>query len=108
MRRHHAPSAALRALLPARFALGGNFPNPFNPETVIPLELGGPMRVRLGIYNLAGQLVRPLLDEVRPAGQYRIVWDGRDARGGRVASGVYLYRAVTPAGTQTRRMTLMK
>jgi hypothetical protein len=95
--------------LPSTFSLGLNYPNPFNPETVIPFELHtDSVPLRLGVYNLTGQLVRQLLDEDRPAGAYKILWDGRDMRGYRVSSGVYLFRMETPAGAQTRRMTLMK
>ncbi len=106
---HYAASCEQLGNRPMGFALGVNFPNPFNPETIIPVALNGKTaRIRLGIYNLAGQLIRQLLDEKRPAGNYEILWDGRDKYGYYVGSGVYLYCVETPAGVQTRRMTLMK
>ncbi len=84
--------------------LAPNVPNPFNPSTVIPyrLDTGGP--VRLEIYNLLGQHIRTLVDEVQAAGAYRVSWDARDGRGAAVATGVYFIRLHHPDGVHTRRM----
>ncbi|RMH87451.1 MAG: T9SS C-terminal target domain-containing protein, partial [Calditrichaeota bacterium] len=76
--------------LPRSYALYPNFPNPFNPETVIRYDLPRPGRVVLRIYNLLGQPVRTLVDGPQAAGRYRRRWDGRDDAGRRVASGVYV------------------
>ena len=94
--------------LPRVHALLANRPNPFNPETAIDYELPGVEKVVLEIYNLQGQLVRQLVDGMRSGGRHRAVWDGRDARGKRVGSGVYFYRLETPGFVQTRRMALVK
>ena len=105
--------------LPTALELGNNYPNPFNPETVIPFtvpdfglgEAGASWgRIRLAIYNTTGQMVRLLLDHhVTRSGQHEIVWDGRDADGRRVASGVYLYRFEgNRSAVITKRMTLLK
>ena len=54
--------------LPARFALGPNYPNPFNPSTIIPYQLAASSAVRLEVFNLLGQRIATLVDEERPAG----------------------------------------
>ena len=83
-------------------------PPPFNPSTVIPyrLDVDGP--VRLVVYNLVGQHVRTLVDEVQAAGAYRVRWDARDGRGAAVATGVYFIRLRYPGGVQTRRMLYLE
>jgi flagellar hook assembly protein FlgD len=64
--------------------------------------------VSVRIYNVAGQAVRSLVDEVKPAGVYDVKWNGRDSAGVRVASGVYFCRLVTNGFTQTRKLTVLK
>ena len=79
-----------------------NAPNPFNSSTQIAyiLAVAGP--VRLEIYNTLGQPVRTLIDQVQPAGYYRVDWDARDRRGAGVAGGVYLMRLYYPEGCGSR------
>jgi hypothetical protein len=89
--------------------LGQNFPNPFNPTTTIDyrLKAAGPMTLR--IYNVAGQLVRTLVDDSRQAGiDYQAFWDGRNDTGQSVSSGVYFYKLVARDFSQTRKMVLLK
>jgi len=95
-------------LQPEHFDLAQNRPNPFNPSTVIEYSLVAPGPVKLELYNLLGQRVRTLVDEIQPAGNHRIEWDGRDAGGQALGSGVYLYRLQSVEGVLTRRMTLVK
>ncbi|MCK6623020.1 MAG: C25 family cysteine peptidase [Calditrichia bacterium] len=80
--------------LPDQISLAQNYPNPFNPETAIPFSVSGSSRyrVRLEVFNLLGQKVRTLLNEIVLAGEYEARWDGRDQRGNPVASGLYIYR----------------
>jgi hypothetical protein len=95
--------------LPARDSLGGCFPNPFNPLTKIRFELAHPTAVDLKIYDLQGRLVRVLVaNELLNAGRYESEWSGRDERGAKVATGVYLYRLVTDSFSGSHRMTLIK
>ncbi len=88
--------------------LAPNAPNPFNPSTLIPYRLDTDGSVRLEIYNLLGQSIRTLVDEVQAAGAYRVHWDARDGRGAAVAAGVYLVRLHYPGGVQTRRMLYLE
>ena len=88
--------------------LAPNVPNPFNPSTVISYRLATPGAVRLEIYNLLGQSMRTLVDQVQAAGAYWVRWDARDGRGEEVATGVYLVRLHYPGGVQTKRLLYLK
>ena len=86
----------LALLAPKETALLPNYPNPFNPETWIPYQLAKPAEVTLYIYGVKGELVRTLALGHQPAGMYHsknraAYWDGRNAQGEKVASGVYFY-----------------
>jgi hypothetical protein len=97
------------APLPTVFALRANRPNPFNPTTQIAYEVPQAAHVTLVIYNLLGQEVVRLVDELRAPGRYTVTWNGRNAQGLAVASGVYIYRMTTSTGfSETKRMTLLK
>jgi flagellar hook assembly protein FlgD len=85
-----------------------NQPNPFNPSTRIQFTLAQDDHVQLQVLDLAGRRVRTLLLEPRSAGLHEVVWDGRDALGRRVASGVYLYRITTPTFAATRKLTMVQ
>jgi hypothetical protein len=93
---------------PSRVDLLGNVPNPFNPRTSIRFTLPDPEPVRLDVYDLRGRHVARLLDERRDSGFHRVEWDGRDANGRSVASGVYLVRLETPSTTTSRRVALVR
>jgi hypothetical protein len=88
--------------------LGQNFPNPFNPTATIRFEIARPEHVRLKVFDVAGRLVRTLVDEPRQPSAYVVVWDGTDDRGGPVASGVYFYRMTAGSFVETRKMMLLK
>ena len=99
--------AAVGSALPQGFALGANYPNPFNPATVVPYELAATSQVRLEVFNALGQRMATLVDGEQSAGAYSARWDGTDAAGRAVAAGVYLYRLTVDGGQQTRRMVLV-
>ncbi len=96
-----------------RFVLGANYPNPFNPQTVIAFELPATAAVKLHVYDVMGRKVATLAQTRFAAGEHRVNWDGRDDAGANAASGLYLYRlqATLPDGrtlTQSRSMTLVR
>ena len=101
-------SLPLGDLAPPRSnALGQNFPNPFNPSTLIPFEISAGGHVRLDVFNILGQRVVTLVDEVRPAGLHRAQWDGTDAAGRGVGAGVYIYRLSAGRWQEARRLVLV-
>jgi hypothetical protein len=97
-----------RTVVPDRIELAQNYPNPFNPTTTIQYGLVSSGKVKLVIYNVLGQRVRELINENRPAGYHKILWDGKNAAGQAVATGVYIYRLETPDGALSRKMLLIK
>ncbi len=101
-------SESTNGQIPAALALLQNYPNPFNPETIIKYQITSPSAVSLKIYNLRGQLVRTLVDAVQNAGNYEILWDGRDDFGNEVASGVYLYRLQADESMAVKKLTLLR
>jgi hypothetical protein len=93
---------------PAHVALEQNTPNPFNPTTTIGFSLPDRMEVDLTIFDVNGRRVVTLLHRAIPAGLSEIDWNGRDANGGAVASGVYFYRLRAGSTVQTKKMVLLK
>jgi len=85
-----------------------NSPNPFNPSTRIAFSLPERMQVTLTVYDAEGRSVATLVDAARPAGMNDVFWDGRNAAGNRVASGIYFYRLKTSDRVLTRKMLLLK
>lgn len=96
-------------VLPERFALGQNFPNPFNPVTKIPYRLDQAGKASITIYDLNGKLVNTLVDSMVSMGQHSVNWDGSDFEGKLLAGGVYFYRLkVDNIVVQTRKMVFLK
>lgn len=85
-----------------------NSPNPFNPTTTIRFTLEKAMNVTLSIFDAKGRRVVTLIEDVRSAGPHDIRWDGTDAAGSSVSSGVYFYRMIAGKTVQSRRMVLLK
>jgi hypothetical protein len=95
--------------VPSAFALHPNVPNPFNPQTTISFDIpAAGADVNIAIYDVAGRLVRELVNERRNAGRWSVQWNGEDDRGQRVASGVYFYRMRAGAFVDTKKMVLLK
>ena len=94
--------------LPDNPQLAQNAPNPFNSQTVLSYFLLEPGPTRLEIFALTGQRVAVLHQGPQQAGYHRLRWDGRDAAGRPLASGIYLYRLVTDEGILTRKLTLLR
>ena len=98
---------------PTQNLLLQNYPNPFNPETWIPYQLSEDSPVSISIYDTTGKLIRTLSLGFQSAGFYNsrehaAYWDGRNALGERVASGIYFYQLTTPSFQQTRRLVIVK
>ncbi len=87
---------------------GAPYPNPFNPRTVVPFTLTRAGRVRVDVFDVAGRRVTTLLHGSLGAGEHRIGWNGTDARGRAVASGVYFCRIVAPGLRATRKLVLVE
>jgi hypothetical protein len=94
--------------LPTSLELSQNYPNPFNPSTTIRFGLAGEGRARLIVYNILGQKVKELVNEVKGPGYYDYRWDGTNGSGRRVATGVYFYRLETSGQVLTKKMLLVK
>jgi len=88
--------------------LKNNFPNPFNPETTIAFSTKEATPVTISIYNVKGQLVKTLVNEVKAAGDHNAVWNGTDNNGRPVSSGVYYYKMNAGKYSSTKKMIMMK
>lgn len=96
-----APTPTATRMLP-------NYPNPFNPSTTIVVELAEQSDVNVTIYDMLGRHIRTLVSGVREAGGHMFEWDGTDANGNPVESGMYFARMITPTHTATQQMQLSK
>ncbi len=94
--------------IPDSYGLSQNSPNPFNPDTDISYALPRAGEVKLRIFNVLGQNVRDLVNAYQEAGTYNVIWDGKDASGQPVASGVYFYQLKSGEYEKTRKMMLLK
>ena len=94
--------------LPRRFALLQNSPNPFRPATRIRYELPHPEHVRIDVFDISGRHVKTVVDERQDAGYRSVSWDGTNARGDEVASGIYMYRMDAGGFTSRKMMILIK
>ena len=92
----------------ARFVLFPNYPNPFNPETIITYKLPKAAHVRLFIYNVLGRRVQTLVDALQSAGTHQVRWNATDAHQRPVASGVYICSLVAGNVAQLQKMVLMR
>ncbi|MCK4915208.1 MAG: T9SS type A sorting domain-containing protein, partial [Candidatus Eisenbacteria sp.] len=85
------------------------YPNPFNPVTKIAYSVREAGPVTIAVYNVAGKVVRTLLDtEVDAGASGYVVWDGANDGGMKCASGVYFYRIAAPGFKETRKMIMLK
>ena len=94
-------------VVPEGYALG-NYPNPFNPTTNIAFKIPAAQDVHLVIYNQLGQHVTTLVDRSLSAGEYQVTWDGTNAKGRSVSSGLYFYRMVAGSEQLVGKMTYLK
>lgn len=90
------------------FRLEQNYPNPFNSSTTIKFFIVQKKNVRLEVYDVSGRRVRTLLDQPMQPGRFKIAWDGRNAGGEAVASGVYFYRLSAGDFVGVKKMVLLR
>ncbi|UCD37751.1 MAG: hypothetical protein JSW54_13175 [Fidelibacterota bacterium] len=93
---------------PLSFALAQNHPNPFNPRTTINFQIHTGTRVILEVYSPTGQMINKLIDGYLSPRHYSVVWDGRDATGRPVPSGIYIYSLTNATQREAKRMLLLK
>ncbi len=101
----------LPKVIPKEFALSQSYPNPFNPTAVIEFTIGSDhpsSHITLKIYNIAGQLVKTLLDEEKTPGTFTVTWDGKNNSSDEVASGIYFYELKSNNLRESKRMVLIK
>jgi len=98
----------LSDILPRSFVLEQNFPNPFNPNSVIRYQLSAARDVELTIYNLKGQKIRTLVNTKKETGLHSVSWNGKDNAGNVVASGVYIYRMTAGEFVDAKKLTLLR
>ena len=99
---------ANNALLPSDLRIHKNYPNPFNPSTIIAWEIGSANGVELAIYDMNGRVVRELVNSYQSAGYHEARWDGRDSDGNAVPAGLYVYQVKSGQHTKTQKMLLLK
>jgi hypothetical protein len=95
-------------ILPETYALFQNYPNPFNSGTEIRFGIPATQRATLSVYDVLGREVRRLVDEELSGGAKSIRWDGRNASGQPLPSGIYFYRLTTDHFAESKRMVLLK
>ena len=88
---------------PKNFKLNQNFPNPFNPSTIINFDINEPSHVNLSIFSISGQIVATLIDDDLAAGNYNSAWDANNS-----SSGIYFYRLQTENHTLIKKMVLLR
>jgi hypothetical protein len=96
------------ALVPTEYKLYQNYPNPFNPATEIRYDLSEAVQVQLKIFNVLGQHVVTLVDQVANAGAFRVYWDGKNANGIDVATGMYIYQLKAGNFNDAKKMVMLR
>ncbi len=94
--------------LPDTYQLGQNYPNPFNPSTTIDFSIPVAGDVMLEVINVLGQRVTTLVSQDLAAGEYTVVWNGTNAAGVNVASGIYFYRLSAEGFATSKKMLLLR
>jgi hypothetical protein len=101
-------TSILNESVPGTYKLAQNFPNPFNPSTIIQYELPRESHVKLDIFDVKGKYIRSLIDNKEVAGTHNVQWNSQDRQGRKVPNGVYFYTITTNDFTQTKKMIFIK
>ncbi len=94
--------------LPNGFAIAQNYPNPFNPGTNIEYEIPIKSHIKIIVYNILGQEIKTIVDQIKSAGKYMTDWDGTDSNGKPVSSGVYYYKLESDGFVDSKKMVLVR
>ena len=104
-----APLSAIEEIsVPTQYALSQNYPNPFNPETRISYDIISSGMVSIIVYDILGRKIVDLVNEIKTPGRYNVLWNGNDALGNPVGSGVYLYQLKSGQFSKTRKMVISR
>jgi hypothetical protein len=99
----------LEKIVPQEFVLENNYPNPFNPETVIPVKVPEESFIELSIFNILGEKINTLYNGALNQGRHLFQWNGRSSGGALMPSGVYFYQMQVQGGARlTKKMILMR
>lgn len=101
-------SETIAGIFPKQFSLEQNFPNPFNPSTVIGYRVSVKGLVQLVVYDLLGRHVARLVDAVEEPGTHSVIWDGRSDQRESMPSGIYFYRLTSGASVLSKKMVMLK
>ena len=101
-------NAGIVANTPTQYVLHQNYPNPFNSSTIIKYELPEPGKVEIKIYNALGNEIAILVNENKDAGEFKCVWDGKNASGEQVSSGIYFYEIIASGFRDIKKCIFMK
>ncbi len=93
---------------PEEFALGNNYPNPFNPTTLISYNLPEASQVTMTVFDLMGRKVKSLVQEFQPAGNHSVIWNATNDNGAKMSGGMYFYQIRAGTFQQTHKMILLK
>jgi hypothetical protein len=88
--------------------LKSNYPNPFNPSTTIAFDIAKPGNVKIEVFNIKGQKVKTIANELFEKGSHKVVWNGLDNNSSQVSSGIYFYRMTTDGYSSTKKMIMIK
>ena len=95
-------------LLPSSFKLHQNYPNPFNPITTIRYDIPKLSEVRIVVHDIMGRQVATLLNDTKPAGYHKVIWDGSNQLGKELSSGMYIYSIYTNEHNFSKKMILLE
>jgi hypothetical protein len=94
---------------PTKYSLEQNYPNPFNPSTIISYQIPDDnVNVKLIIYNIKGEVVNTLVNTTQNAGRYKVTWNASNKYGGKVSSGIYIYRISAGSYSATKKLMVLK
>ncbi|MAT56828.1 MAG: hypothetical protein CMF23_02505 [Ignavibacteriae bacterium] len=90
------------------FRLNNNYPNPFNPSTIIDYEVPSPSQIKIEVFDITGSKIRTLIQDFHQAGNYKVEWNGTDEYGNIVSSGAYFYKMSNEKFSDVKKMIFLK